>query len=291
MNKKKAIIIKIIAAFLVIITLYMTYNYIRNRDSKDIFTLYGNVDIRDVALSFRVSGRITEMLFDEGDHVTKGTVVAKLDKDTFLVSLRSAKASLIQALANRQNANSTYNRRNKLVNSGAVSKSLYDDALASKKAQHAQVNSAIASVASTQIALNDTEIHAPTNGTILTRIREPGSVVTETQPVYTLAVDNPVWVRTYIDETQLGQIYPGQEALVYTDSDPNYPYKGHVGFISPQAEFTPKIVQTTQLRTDLVYRLRVVINNPDRGLRQGMPVTVKIHLNQDKHHEPKRHIG
>ena len=65
-------------------------------------------------------------------------------------------------------------------------------------------------------------------------------------------------------------------ALVYTDTNPNKPYEGQVGFISPIAEFTPKQVQTRELRTDLVFRLRVVITKPDKFLRQGMPVTVKL---------------
>jgi HlyD family secretion protein len=77
-----------------------------------------------------------------------------------------------------------------------------------------------------------------------------------------------------VPEPQLGRIYPGLPVLVYTDTSPETPYEGQVGFVSPQAEFTPKSVETTSLRTDLVYRIRVIVANPDKGLRQGMPVTV-----------------
>jgi HlyD family secretion protein len=70
-------------------------------------------------------------------------------------------------------------------------------------------------------------------------------------------------------------------ADVYTDSQPAKPYHGQIGFISPVAEFTPKNVETTELRTELVYRLRVIVNDPDNGLRQGMPVTVKLNLRPD----------
>ena len=122
--------------------------------------------------------------------------------------------------------------------------------------------------------LRDTEILAPNDGVILTRVREPGAVVPQGEPVYTLALDNPVWIRTYVDEPRLGTVHPGQKALVLTDSGGQY--VGYVGFISPQAEFTPKTVETSQLRTDLVYRLRVIVNAPDKGLRQGMPVTVRL---------------
>lgn len=69
---------------------------------------------------------------------------------------------------------------------------------------------------------------------------------------------------------------PGREVLLYTDSRPDTPYHGTIGFVSPTAEFTPKSVQTPQLRTDLVYRLRIVVSDPDEALRQGMPVTIRF---------------
>ena len=242
----------------------------------DVLTLYGNVDIRDVVLSFRVSGRIAEMRFEEGDRIAKGTIVATLDKDTFAEDLAMAKAELAEAEAAFRNAERAYKRSAKLVKTGAVPLSLYDEALAARDESRAKVQTAKTRVAKTETALEDTKIKAPADGTILTRVREPGSIVSAGQPVYTLAVDNPVWIRTYVAEPDLGRIYPGQPAKVYTDSRPDQPYAGQIGFISPQAEFTPKNVETTQLRTDLVYRLRVIVDNPDRGLRQGMPVTVKI---------------
>lgn len=143
----------------------------------------------------------------------------------------------------------------------------------------AQVELAKARLDSAQTKLNDTKILTPNDGTILTRVQEEGAIVNAGSAVYTLSLKNPVWVRTYIEEPYLGKIYPDMKALVYTDSRPDSPYEGHIGFISPVAEFTPKNVETTALRTDLVYRIRVVVNSPDEGLKQGMPVTVKIRLN------------
>jgi HlyD family secretion protein len=85
-----------------------------------------------------------------------------------------------------------------------------------------------------------------------------------------------VWVRVYVDEPDLGRVRPGARVHLYTDSNPQHPYEGHIGYISPTAEFTPKSVETPNLRTDLVYRLRVVVDNADDALRQGMPVTAKL---------------
>ena len=146
--------------------------------------------------------------------------------------------------------------------------------------QEARANLAAAKarLAQAEINLQDTEIHSPADGIILTRVREPGAIVSAGQTVYTLQLLSPVWIRTYVSERDLGRIYQGMPADVYTDSQPAKPYHGQIGFISPVAEFTPKNVETTDLRTELVYRLRVIVDDPDNGLRQGMPVTVKLKL-------------
>ena len=124
--------------------------------------------------------------------------------------------------------------------------------------------------------LDNTDLHSPAEGTVLTRIREAGATVGPTAPVLTLALRTPMRVRTYVGEPNLGRVEPGMPVSVTTDSAPNTAYRGHVGFISPTAEFTPKTVQTEELRTELVYRVRVIVENPDSRLRQGMPVTVTL---------------
>ncbi|MDL2316828.1 efflux RND transporter periplasmic adaptor subunit [Desulfovibrio sp. OttesenSCG-928-A18] len=236
--------------------------------------IYGNVDIRDVSLSFRVSGRIAELRYEEGDRVDKGDVVAVLDKETYLDDLALYTAQMEEARVTRNKVEKPFLRRAELTKIGAISTEERDDAEAARDEAQARVQSAEALLQKARTNLKDTELVAPNDGVILTRVREPGAVVSVGEPVYTLALDNPVWVRTYIDEPNLGKVYPGQKATVTTDSGREY--RGQVGFISPQAEFTPKSVETTQLRTDLVYRLRVIVDMPDKGLRQGMPVTVKL---------------
>ena len=128
-----------------------------------------------------------------------------------------------------------------------------------------------------------------TDGIILTRIREPGTVVNPSDPVYTLSVISPVWIRAYVNEPELSMIYYGMPAEIYTDTqegaDAGPIYTGQVGFISPVAEFTPKTVETTKLRTDLVYRIRVYADNPDQYLKQGMPVTVKVRVDPWRTHD------
>ena len=107
-------------------------------------------------------------------------------------------------------------------------------------------------------------------------------MATPQKPVLTMALTNPVWVRTYAQEATLGSLALGMTADVSTDSYPGKAYKGWIGFISPTAEFTPKNVETPELRTRLVYQVRVYVCNPENELRLGMPGTVTIPLDQPK---------
>ncbi|QZY63429.1 secretion protein HlyD [Providencia rettgeri] len=133
-----------------------------------------------------------------------------------------------------------------------------------------------AAVAQAELDLQDTVLTAPSPGTVLTRAIEPGTIIGAGNTVFSVTLTNPVWVRAYVSEPHLGDAIPGKEVLLYTDSRPNQPYHGTIGFVSPTAEFTPKSVQTPDLRTDLVYRLRIVVNDADDALRQGMPVTIQF---------------
>jgi len=126
--------------------------------------------------------------------------------------------------------------------------------------------------------LVDANLYAPTAGVIQNRILEPGDMASPQTPAYTLALINPVWVRAYVPEPDLGKVHLGMAAAVSTDSYPGKIYEGRVGFISPTAEFTPKSVETTEVRTALVYQIRIYVKNPDNELRLGMPATVTIPL-------------
>jgi len=123
-----------------------------------------------------------------------------------------------------------------------------------------------------------TQLRAKDHGVVKVRIVEPGTVVLANSPVYTVALIDPVWVRTYVSEPDLGKVRPGMRVEVTTDSAPGKVYESWVGFVSPVAEFTPKTVETPEVRTALVYRLRVYVKNPDNELRQGMPATVRLTL-------------
>lgn len=140
----------------------------------------------------------------------------------------------------------------------------------------ARVEEARAEISRIELQIDDTALLAPAVGIVLVRALEPGAMVSAGQTVFSLSLFDRTWVRAYIEQSRLGRIRPGQEVEVFTDSRPGTPYRGHIGFIASRAEFTPRNVETAELRTDLVFRFRVILDEPEDGLRQGMPVTVRI---------------
>jgi HlyD family secretion protein len=147
-------------------------------------------------------------------------------------------------------------------------------------AQRAALEAAQGAVALYTRELADTRLYAPAGGIVEDRILEPGDMASPSTPVYTIALTNPLWVRAYVPESELGKVKLGTGATVTTDSYPGRKYRGWVGYLSPTAEFTPKTVESPELRTQLVYQLRVYVCNEDGELRLGMPATVKISLSQ-----------
>jgi HlyD family secretion protein len=145
-------------------------------------------------------------------------------------------------------------------------------------AAQAQLQAYEAALALARQELADTKLFAPADGVIQNRVLEPGDMAFPQTPAYTLALNDPVWVRAYVPETDLGKIAEGMAATVTTDSFPDKVYEGWIGYISPTSEFTPKQVETTDLRTRLVYQVRVFVRNHQNELRLGMPTTVRIPL-------------
>jgi multidrug resistance efflux pump len=232
-------------------------------------------------------------------------VVARMHAGSRPEEIRKARADVNAAEAQLTYAQLQYQRSQNLAARDVVSKARLDNNKAQYDVAAAQLNAAQQALALTLAGprkedvaaaqatldalkaalklaeknLSDASLYAPDAGVIQTRILEPGDMASPQVPVYTLALSNPVWVRTYVAETDLGRIHPGLQATVTSDSYPDKEYSGWIGYISPTAEFTPKSVETTELRSSLVYQVRVYVCNPQNQLRLGMPVTVNVLLN------------
>jgi len=295
---------------------------------------YGAIDIRQSQLAFNNNDRISRILVQEGDRVTKDQLLAELDTarlqanaDKAAADVDAAAASIdglkqqideqqlvvsqAEAVVRADEATLTFSqqqvaRYSQLERTGAgtvqsaqqwradigekQANLARDNVLVSVARKHISVlesdlAKAKATLASEQAAfafarqqLADARLYAPADGVIEDRILEPGDMASPDRPVLTLDLTNPVYARTYLPERELGRVRPGMRAYIESDAFPGKRFPAWVGFISTTAEFTPKTVQTTEVRTELVYRMHVYACNPDGRLRLGAPVTVDIPL-------------
>lgn len=233
-------------------------------------------------------------------------VLAALQAGTRRQQIEEAKAAVQKAEAFLQNTEREYLRLKALLEGNAVSRQAFENAeTAYRTAQHdlkaaqealslaiegprkEDIEAAKATLVSYEAALEyavkeleDSMLHALSDGIVENRLLEPGDMASPNVPVLTLALKEPLWVRCYVDEPYLGRIHSGMRARILSDSFPGKTYDGWIGYISPTAEFTPKPVETTELRTKLVYQVRVFVKNDNNELRLGMPVTVKIDLSK-----------
>lgn len=216
--------------------------------------------------------------------------------------ISQAEANVADREASLANMQLTVERAQKLLKNAAGTQKAYDDATQAVKQAQAQLDASRAALklmkagfrqedidlARAQLAdrdaavaiaerqLADADLFAPANGVILSRVRELGAIVNAGETVFVVSLTTTVWVRSYVSEPDLGRIKPGQEVELRTDTPSIKPLQGRIGFISTTAEFTPKTVETRELRTALVYRLRIVADDPEGVLRQGMPMTIAV---------------
>jgi HlyD family secretion protein len=239
---------------------------------------------------------------------------AQLDKllhGTRREDIDQARANLAAAQAMLANAKATYDRQIGLAATNATTRQLVDDArrgLDSTTAQVAQTQAALAEaingpriedIDAAKAQLHESEaaldlaqtqlaratLKSPCDGTVMTRVIEPGTVVLPNSAIYSVAITGEVWVRAFVPEPMLGLAAPDTQVRIITDGRPNQPYTGRIGYVAPAAEFTPKTVETPELRTQLVYRIRVRVTDADSGIRQGQPVTIRL----PTPHPPTRH--
>ncbi len=238
----------------------------------------------------------------EGEMAAQKELVARLEKGSRPQEKEQARASVEAAEAQLVLAGITLKRMKELSRTKFVPQQQLDDAQAEFRAASARLKAAKeelslvlegprtediqraksqlkaleSAIALAGEQLIDTKLYSPAAGIIQNRILEPGAMAFPSAPVFSLALTEPLWIRAYIPEPQLGKVSRGMKIEVSTDSFPGKVYKGWVGFISPVAEFTPKAVQTEELRTKLVYRARCFVCNSNGELRLGMPVTVRV---------------
>jgi HlyD family secretion protein len=266
------------------------------------------VDEGDSVTEGQLLGALDKVYFEEtliqmrAQRDQQAANLAKLEAGNRPEDIAQAQLLVAEREATLANAKVTLDRADQLRKTGTGTVKNFDDAQAVYREAEARVNSSRqamrlmklgprkedidaaraqladkeAAILTSQRQLKDAELIAPSAGIVLSRVREKGAIVNAGETVFVLSLTSPVWIRTYVAETDLARIKPGQEVDVRTDTPGLPAMKGRIGFISSTAEFTPKTVETRELRTALVYRLRVVIDDKAGILRQGMPITVSI---------------
>jgi HlyD family secretion protein len=314
----------------------------RNSDKdRNRLVLYGNVDLREVDLAFNDSERIAAVLVQEGDKITRGQVLARLDTsrlepqtataEAVMEAQRAvveklhhgsrpqdiaqARANVASAKADLVNAQQQWTRLTALTTlttGRAISEQDLQSARAAMDSARAHLVVAQQGLDLARIGprkediaqgeaqlranefqlevlrrqLADAELVAPCDAVVRSRLLEPGEMASPQRPVLDLAILDPKWVRAYVAEPDLGKIHSGMRASISTDSFPGRALPGWVGFIASVAEFTPKAVQTAELRSSLVYEIRVFVRDPRDELRLGMPATVLLELDPGARSQP-----
>jgi HlyD family secretion protein len=301
----------------------------RPADRNGNLTLSGNLEVTDAQLSFKHPGRVAERLVSEGQRVTAGQLIARLDdaEQVQEVALRRAELAATQAFlaeleagsrpqeiaaaeavvrsaeAERERTRLDFARQQELLEKNAISTREFEAAQAQLQVAHARAaetaeraklikagprpetilqarartEQAAAALALAQTRLDQARLVSPLGGIVLSHHVEPGEYVSAGTPVVSVADTVHMWVRAYLNQTDLSRLRHGQKVTIRTDTLPNKTYEGLVGFIASEAEFTPKTVQTPKERVKLVFRVKVDVANPHDELKSGMPADVIVH--------------
>ena len=260
----------------------------KGEKNKGEISASGTIEITEVEASSKLAGRIEKLLVDEGDSVLKDQVLIELETKELQAQLKQAQAAyqvslaqLAQSKSNSENLKTNLERTRQLFKAGSATQQQLDDQETKYQMAKDQLSSAThlteqnkASIELIQVNIDNSVIKSPINGLVLSKNTEIGEVVMPGSSLLTLGDLYHPWVKIYIKETDLGKVKLGQKAQVKIDTYPDKVFEGKVTYISSQAEFTPKNIQTKEERVKLVFGIKVSLDNPLQILKPGMPADV-----------------
>ncbi|MFA5072505.1 MAG: efflux RND transporter periplasmic adaptor subunit [Nitrospirota bacterium] len=272
--EKKLILIGLV---LIVFALIM---YLRFKNSAQDTTLLlsGNVEITEIQAGFKIPGRVQSLFTDEGRLVSTGERVAVLDRAELESLVTQYRAGVRNAEAQFLKAQKDIERFEPLYAQGVITAQQMDAARTAFDATRSQADLARAALQTAEVRLKDTMLYSPVSGIVLRKNVEQGETVAAGVPIFTLGDIESPWIKVYIKEDKLGLVKIGQQAEIRTDSYPNKVYQGVISYISSEAEFTPKNIQTHEERVKLVFGIKVKVKNENNELKPGMPADVTIRL-------------
>jgi HlyD family secretion protein len=274
------------------------------KEKKSEISGSGTMEATEVMLSSKSAGTIVKLSVREGDRVRKGAVLALIDSEKVVLQEKQLLAGMEELRLNMINArrgadlakesldnvNKKYQRMHALWQAGSATQQQYEDVENGLKAAQTQYDNAVTSLQALQARnaqlqaqlglvrsqLSDTRVVSPIDATVVETFVEEGELARPAGPIANLADLQHMWVKIYITEKELGQIRLSGQARLFITSRPDQAFPGQITWISPKAEFTPKNVQTKEARADLVYAVKISVENPDGALKIGMPIDVVI---------------
>jgi len=236
----------------------------------------GTIEAKEVNVSSKVSGNVLSLLVDEGSQVEAGDTLAEIDHTIYDLQLKQAQAALEMAKANLRVIQDNYQSTLKLYKQGTAPQKQKDEMETRYQVAQAQVNSTQAAVNLAEQMISYCQITAPVSGMVTHKLIQIGELVGPGTGIVTISRMDPVKLTIYITEKELGLVKIGQPAEVRIDSNPERAFPGKVIYISPEAEFTPKNIQTKDERVKLVYGVKIEIPNPELILKASMPADAVI---------------
>ena len=267
-------------------------------DQSTTLTLAGTVEIREARIAPLAAGRLVRLLTDEGDTVRAGDTVAILDQPGLaeLIDQRRAQAlaaasrtaEVAAAVADSLRAAGDLARVRSLRAQGAASAQEFErlESVAAAAAARVETTRAAlresqaarAALAATEAIRDQLTLRAPASGVVLTRFAEPGEALTAGMPVVSIGLVQSPWIRAYVGQEFIAHLKVGQDVRVRVDGYPDTTFAGRVSEIATRAEFTPRAALTERERADLVFGIRIAIDDAGGRLKAGMPVEVDIPL-------------
>jgi HlyD family secretion protein len=271
--KKRLAMVAVIAVLAVAAIIVYRYG---NTHDQDALVVSGNVEVTEVNVGFKAPGRVAALFTDEGRAIKEGEKLASLDNAELESLVNQGRAAVRNAEAQFAKAKNDYERFEKLFHDGVISPQQMDATKTTYDMATSQLELSRAALRTADVRLRDSVLFAPLSGVVLRKNAEEGETVAAGTPVFTIGdLENP-WIKVYIKEDKLGLVKLGQKADVSVDTFPRKKYEGTITFISSEAEFTPKNVQTREERVKLVFGIKVSVKNENHELKPGMPADVKI---------------
>ncbi len=238
----------------------------------------GTIEVTEVDISGKISGRIEQLNAEEGGSVKAGQLLAVLAHDELKAQQESAAEQVKQLKLQATNAKDNYKRAKVLLSAGGYSKQAFDrDETLFQVTAH-QYESSVQNLIQIKAQAENAFLYAPIDGVVLLKSVEIGEIASPGMSLMTIGDLSKPWLKIYIPEYKIGKIRLGDTATVYVDSYPGKTFKGTITYISSKAEFTPKNVQTKEDRVRLVYAVKLALDNKEGIFKPGMPADAVINV-------------